>query len=454
MISSDACEFMSFRDWKIYMEELRTERFSHYPFDGLVKEILEEIPCKILFDDNFYLVRDYHQSYDHVWPYILENIVRIIHIADNSIRISEGNILITLWNCLPAYFKKFPKYYGNSTDRQKQLIFLHGVLTNKSTIDLEDLTLSESIDPQYVLSLDEGIIVEATNFTAHHRFGRLGSKSKERLRAAIMALERCHFNRTDIDNILQVITTEPKNSLYYNISTLSFVKLSSIKKAFNVNNKFHFVSKLSNTDLFKHISEILKNPGVRTRTAPEPSRNIVNSSEEEKEENSEENSDDDYEIKESDDSTESSEEELENPKREPHVKIEESIPKSSKIEEIKFDEIESSNKKSSRKEPAKRKSIPAKVRQMTWRKYIGSTMDGNCWCCGTAISFEGWHAGHVIPASKGGPDTVPNLRPLCASCNLSMGNMAMSEFISRYGMTGVGAEEFKNIETEMGNLKL
>lgn len=81
-----------------------------------------------------------------------------------------------------------------------------------------------------------------------------------------------------------------------------------------------------------------------------------------------------------------------------------------------------------------RKSIPSKIRQMVWRKYIGNSLDGTCWCCHDGLSYESWHAGHIQPASLGGPDTVDNLRPLCPSCNLSMRNMPMYDFIHKYKM--------------------
>lgn len=35
----------------------------------------------------------------------------------------------------------------------------------------------------------------------------------------------------------------------------------------------------------------------------------------------------------------------------------------------------------------KRKNIPSKVRQMTWRQYIGNVLDGKCWCCDDDISI-------------------------------------------------------------------
>jgi hypothetical protein len=40
-----------------------------------------------------------------------------------------------------------------------------------------------------------------------------------------------------------------------------------------------------------------------------------------------------------------------------------------------------------------------------------------------------WHAGHVVAESKGGgPTNVQNLRPVCISCNMSMGSKNMMEF--------------------------
>jgi len=101
----------------------------------------------------------------------------------------------------------------------------------------------------------------------------------------------------------------------------------------------------------------------------------------------------------------------------------------------------------------KHKNIPAKVRQLVWRKYVGSSMDGKCWCCDGNIANENWHAGHVIPESKGGPTTVENLRPLCASCNLSMSDKHMGEFITEYNFHGQGALEFnkKPVEIQESN---
>jgi len=60
-----------------------------------------------------------------------------------------------------------------------------------------------------------------------------------------------------------------------------------------------------------------------------------------------------------------------------------------------------------------------------------ATYGGNCNICGLAIDFmaprrcgvTGWenglHIDHLIPLSKGGPDTLENVRPTHGVCNLT-----------------------------------
>ena len=45
-----------------------------------------------------------------------------------------------------------------------------------------------------------------------------------------------------------------------------------------------------------------------------------------------------------------------------------------------------------------------------------------------------FHCGHIIAVSKGGDTTCDNLKPICQSCNSSMGNMNMNNFIKKYGL--------------------
>jgi 5-methylcytosine-specific restriction endonuclease McrA len=82
-----------------------------------------------------------------------------------------------------------------------------------------------------------------------------------------------------------------------------------------------------------------------------------------------------------------------------------------------------------------RKAVPKALRQQVWLKYNGPTFNCKCqisWCENiiTPFSFE---VGHNIPHSKGGPATIDNLRPLCSSCNKSMGNNYTIDEFSNYG---------------------
>ena len=72
----------------------------------------------------------------------------------------------------------------------------------------------------------------------------------------------------------------------------------------------------------------------------------------------------------------------------------------------------------------KKAKIPTAVREQIWIKHMGRHFEGKCpvdWCQNNMTVFE-FHAGHNVPESKGGETTVENLIPICARCNLSMGD--------------------------------
>ena len=74
-----------------------------------------------------------------------------------------------------------------------------------------------------------------------------------------------------------------------------------------------------------------------------------------------------------------------------------------------------------RKKSNKRK-IPQVKRKLVWEKYLGNVIKSNCYCCNiTKIDALNFECGHVISRADGGDDSIDNLRPICSSCNKSMG---------------------------------
>lgn len=80
-----------------------------------------------------------------------------------------------------------------------------------------------------------------------------------------------------------------------------------------------------------------------------------------------------------------------------------------------------------------RKSIPKSLKHNVWNKYIGRENGvGPCFCCKNIIDSKAFECGHIIAQSRGGPTTERNLRPICCTCNKSMGTMNLIEFMNKY----------------------
>lgn len=72
----------------------------------------------------------------------------------------------------------------------------------------------------------------------------------------------------------------------------------------------------------------------------------------------------------------------------------------------------------------KKRKIPAAIREAVWIKQCGRVFEHKCltsWCQNTITVFD-FQCGHNIPESKGGTLAITNLYPLCARCNVSMGD--------------------------------
>jgi len=81
---------------------------------------------------------------------------------------------------------------------------------------------------------------------------------------------------------------------------------------------------------------------------------------------------------------------------------------------------------------SERKSIPQSVRMELWRNHFGEQYEGTCFVCSEKIKKDQFDAGHVIAHAEGGSDTADNMRPICKTCNTSMGTMNLKEFKLRY----------------------
>jgi len=81
----------------------------------------------------------------------------------------------------------------------------------------------------------------------------------------------------------------------------------------------------------------------------------------------------------------------------------------------------------------KRKSIPKAVKDKVWDEYMGvKNGTGPCHCCQGTIDSKNFDCGHIVAAAEGGENIVENLRPLCSTCNKSMGKENMNSFIQLY----------------------
>lgn len=72
------------------------------------------------------------------------------------------------------------------------------------------------------------------------------------------------------------------------------------------------------------------------------------------------------------------------------------------------------------------------MRKSIYTKWYGGTdRAGKCFCgCNNTVIWEDTVVyGHIIPYSKGGSTNMENLRPICVSCNSSMGNKHMAVFL-------------------------
>jgi 5-methylcytosine-specific restriction endonuclease McrA len=98
--------------------------------------------------------------------------------------------------------------------------------------------------------------------------------------------------------------------------------------------------------------------------------------------------------------------------------------------------IEAEKQKEKEEKKKKKQSIPKNVRNIVWNHYIGEDIiKHRCLCCKKVlITNTNFEVGHVLSEKNGGTHEINNLRPICGSCNHSMGTENMIEFVIKYGL--------------------
>lgn len=80
------------------------------------------------------------------------------------------------------------------------------------------------------------------------------------------------------------------------------------------------------------------------------------------------------------------------------------------------------------------KYIPMTLRINVWNTYIGPKIGQiKCpMCQQNEIQQLIFHCSHIIPKCHGGSDEIENLRPICSSCNQSIGTQNLILFAQKY----------------------
>ncbi len=114
--------------------------------------------------------------------------------------------------------------------------------------------------------------------------------------------------------------------------------------------------------------------------------------------------------------------------------VKEKVPKKEIIVENE-ESVDNSDNDDKTAKKKKKKSIPATLKRKVWAKWVGEEVGKTqCLCCKlTDITQMSFHCGHIISEANGGELKMDNLKPICQSCNSSMGTKDMNEFMSQYG---------------------
>jgi hypothetical protein len=103
--------------------------------------------------------------------------------------------------------------------------------------------------------------------------------------------------------------------------------------------------------------------------------------------------------------------------------------------EIDKKKIKKTIKKEIDEKKIKKKTIPPSLKIKVWNKHIGDEIGKTkCLCCKLQDIYQAsFSCGHIISEHFGGELKLNNLKPICSSCNSSMGTKNMDDYIKEYG---------------------
>lgn len=368
---------------KEYLKVLRKEVYTLSPFAPLIETIVEEKGKDAMYNDEFYFVNNMYN-----WKVIRHILVQLTGLKEDT---EMSRLLVKTWNMLPKYLKQYKTIYRKCTP----IIFLHNIVVRGCyTPKVKYIKKAAHLPSGCYYNLGCGIVVKNKKEEEKAFLSIITSSSSTlRLIASVLA----PLYTEDVSSILSSIR-DNKGTRYYNISTMKFINKKTLEKFILIDDSHFFVACDDDIELFQFIGELLSSK-IKLFEAHDHADYSDCS-----------DSDSSYDMSSSED--------------------EESDSYSGMEAEI-----------LPVRAPPKRKAIPKKIRDLTWRTYIGGSMDGKCWCCDDKITIETWHAGHVLAYCNGGPNTVANLRPVCPACNLSMRSTHMKEYIKEHNLNGRGATE-------------
>ena len=96
----------------------------------------------------------------------------------------------------------------------------------------------------------------------------------------------------------------------------------------------------------------------------------------------------------------------------------------------------------------KKKKLNGQFRNKVWEAFF-TTNSGTCYICNFHISSYTFEAGHIIAESKGGLAKLHNFRPVCKTCNNSMGTKNMDEYKKEHDSFFNDMQHMKIIENNM-----